>query len=430
MAVVSKKVKCHHCPKTYVSKENLRNHLSRVNINIDGNERCKKAVDEAIAKAVEELDAEPAVLEEAAEELDLEEAAVQAEAEYEDIEVTKEMNNFRRKLKAVKKSKRALTDRVKYLEKLIPVLEECRKMLGKATQKSMRLEAELKTLKEAIKNPESEGEMQADPAGAARDAGVLLCNLCPYMAKTEQELKGHKKFEHLKCKVCKTTHFSLEKLKEHLVKEHPQCPVCRICKIVFTGDIEFKAHLAIKHPNHVVKYQCMECKQIFNTDDDRSRHINTRHAKKDDQIETVWDCFMCGKIEKSQNELNVHINGHLDQPTTHEQVTGELTNCRNGDNCRFLRQNRCKFYHEVAEQVQEVHSPEEQWQTAQPRRKRQQQASPQPQALSGVPKSVTLNPVKWCNLRRNCHKGAACAFWHMETVYNKNFPTPQVQRRG
>ena len=79
MPAAAKKFKCHHCSKTYASKQGLRGHLSRLNVNITDETACRKAIDDAINKESDELDREPVVLEEAAEDWDLEAAAKEVE---------------------------------------------------------------------------------------------------------------------------------------------------------------------------------------------------------------------------------------------------------------------------------------------------------------------------------------------------------------
>ena len=138
---------------------------------------------------------------------------------------------------------------------------------------------------------------------------------------------------------------------------------------------------------------------------------------------------MCGKVEKSQKDLNKHVNEHLDDDSL-KKGQEDTKECRNGISCNYLRQNRCKFYHEVAVQVQKVHTPNKEWQTAQTRKQKQQENRSQlKQAGHSATKSATINAVKWCINGRNCNKGKFCAFRHKETLYNTNFPSPPITRR-
>ena len=102
-------------------------------------------------------------------------------------------------MRAVKLSKHALTARVKQLEKIIPELSHCRELLSKATDKTLKLEAELKAIKDNAKITERQNEQDKQKETAVEIEKDIPCNMCIFVAKSVQEIKGHMKFEHLRC---------------------------------------------------------------------------------------------------------------------------------------------------------------------------------------------------------------------------------------
>ena len=117
------------------------------------------------------------------------------------------------------------------------------------------------------------------------------------------------------------------------------------------------------------------------TDTEISKHLDEVHLEgfetltnmensikeKDNMINCIYDCDFKAK---SEGEVANHIDiVHLEKDNINlsEKVPkkGAKLNipCKNGESCRYLRQNRCLYYHEVAAQPEEGI-----WEEVRPRR--------------------------------------------------------------
>ena len=294
-----------------------------------------------------------------------------------------------------------------------------------------------------------------------QEDAVFPCKHCNFKAKTNQQLAGHFKFEHLQCVKCKENFLTGEQLQTHIVKSHSDSvwnrkKNCDLCKRSFSNWTLYETHIK-KH--QCLRFTCTVCNTVFYTKADAVEHMETTHGEtgegksytchmcefnaqtekevdqhldtvhlagfetitnmensiKDNSAENMYSCCLdCDFKAKTEAEVSQHLDkvhqlrDETSQPEIkqHETSKPKSSNvtCKNGLSCTYLMQNRCKFFHEVAAQ------PEEPWEEV--RTKRQRQGSQTghggetwAQGRHGGFYRVHAVSVKWCKNGDKCHKG-------------------------
>ena len=294
----------------------------------------------------------------------------------------------------------------------------------------------------------------------AKEKNIFPCVRCDYKAKNKQELAGHFKFEHLQCVKCKENFLKSEELKSHMELSHSDSvwnrkKNCELCKRSFSNWCLYETHIK-KH--QCLKFTCTVCTKVFYTKAEAVEHMETMHGK--DEGTKVYTCHKCNFKAPTEREVDQHLDSvhlagfetitnmensikgnepnkfsccldcgfnasteeeiskHLDtvhkirdenNPPTKSTSTQSKTTktvqivktCKNGDSCRFLKVNRCLFFHEIAAQ------PEEQWQEVRPRKQRQERQGGETWAEGryGGFYRVHQVTVKWCKNSDKCDKG-------------------------
>ena len=86
----------------------------------------------------------------------------------------------------------------------------------------------------------------------------------------------------------------------------------------------------------------------------------------------------------------------------------KLSACRNGPSCKFLRDNRCSFYHSQAREQSRHYSQESRW----PR-------------SDGQQRDASLGQLRQCKWGAKCDKERTCSFLHLPTDF---FPSQGGRR--
>ena len=167
------------------------------------------------------------------------------------------------------------------------------------------------------------------------------------------------------------------------------------------------------------------------TKGDLIRHIRISHVEQpvvqiDETV--IYKCSVCSNTFESKNDIRNHQKNSIcphtpENPLLHNDNTSnnngnrqhENCQCRHGMSCRFLRDNRCNFYHAVSEQPQASEN-NEQWQQVNNNR-RQNRYNPQSRSSS--------TGVNWCRFVNRCNKGRFCSYRH----YELDFPLLSVRSR-
>ena len=84
-------------------------------------------------------------------------------------------------------------------------------------------------------------------------------------------MKGHIKFEHMTCKLCRNPCFSVANLKIHNKALHPESHTCDTCGFIFPNNIGHQVHMNKNHPQD----ECAHCEKKFKS----KRHM-VQHLRK------------------------------------------------------------------------------------------------------------------------------------------------------
>ena len=190
------------------------------------------------------------------------------------------------------------------------------------------------------------------------------------------------------CEQCDWSSHVLSQKDEHMLTHTSQYS-CDICKQVFKNYNEMKVH---KETHIVKKLTCITCDKLFLTDHSFKQHMTAKHKnsqakspltndsfpvghperyqQKQEQRKCIA-CTICNKLFANGGEIEDHMEEHVQQNGKFECPTKEkickyfrngycakgeqcafkhcknnIKACRYGQQCTFLYQNRCKFYHE------------------------------------------------------------------------------------
>ena len=299
------------------------------------------------------------------------------------------------------------------------------------------------------------------------------CALCTFKSKNEKELEGHIRFKHLMCQTCNKNFPNVEDFKSHMTTSHTdgiwhKKKKCGLCKRLFSNWTLYEGHIkkhqciritctncqetfvtkaiAVEHNKNCIKetkFNCHKCEFKATTEEQVSNHLDEVHLKgfetitnmnksikeKEKVIDCIYNCdFNAGTEEEVARHIDiVHLEKDVTEPTTTpntEKNTQSIKECKNGLSCKFLKQNRCMFYHEEAAQS------EGQWEVVRPRRQQQGRNIDNEARISGRGSSHRVHSitVKWCRDGDKCRKGYrmsngkmwSCAFRHQTLGFGES----------
>ena len=363
--------------------------------------------------------------------------------------------------KAAKEKKSMKSDNTKLEQELIA----SRKENDVKTKQIAKLMVDISTKEELLKVQNTTTKSK-EKIKISETPIEFVCNHCNYIGKNKQEVDGHFKFEHLKCLKCQENFMTVGQLKGHMAKEHADSiwhkkKNCELCKKSFSNwtlyEVHIKKHQCLRFTCTVCKaefttkaaglehkiecdkektFSCHECNFKAPVESDISKHLDEVHLAGFETITNMENsikgkttddtcfCPLCDFKAQTEEAVIKHLEEtHELKDTTNEPKTNKSVNkssnitCKNGESCRFLKENRCHYYHKVAAQ------PEEPWKEVVSRRKRFEKQQGQ---TSGVLRpSVGLSGVKNCRDWDKCDRGRRCKFQH----YEKNFSSGPPKRR-
>ena len=212
-----------------------------------------------------------------------------------------------------------------------------------------------------------------------QSGGMVACNECEWKTNIPSHLQGHK-IKHSKgqyaCEQCRTTYLTKQELNNHMNQSHENQPKerdneCDQCDRTFESEHSLKQHKQSKHkttPNLPVGHP------------DRAQ-TGSIHEKMSLDI----SCVQCGKRFTRGADIDLHMLEHIEEQTngrfetpyesrtcryfrdgfckkgescrfSHKTSNKEVSltpRCSRGQNCPFMMQNRCIFFHPgVGVQVQ------------------------------------------------------------------------------
>ena len=106
--------------------------------------------------------------------------------------------------------------------------------------------------------------------------------------------------------MCEFTTTSKQSLKIHNSKVHSEIDfasfpaACDVCEKVLTDENELKEHKKREHISHTVRYQCNECPSMANELQTLQVHFGKNHSAKK-------TCGLCDKVFNNSKELEQHL---------------------------------------------------------------------------------------------------------------------------
>ena len=393
--------------------------------------------------------------------------------------VVKEINNKKdMKIKAANKAVTFLRKSDKEKEQKIKELQiELFKALNENESLKMEKETERQT-EDAEEGDKVTEEEEVD----------TKCSFCEFVGKDEKELKGHVKFEHLRCSRCPVTFFNMEQMSDHLLAVHRvgyfRCIQCdarfdTLAELEQCIKIHAREPAAPPAPAQTSEeaefdesnFECPMCEEVFNTAEILQKHIALEHPEKCDKcnfkscdIEVVvkhmktkhspkelCTFFMQGKCTRKPCKYS-----HEATSTVTQKVDRSQDPCKRGPKCTYKAQNRCFYFHLAwSSQTQKpgvqssriqsppgVQVPPPRVHTQPPRVHTQpprvQAQVPKGCDLSRPPPTVqqrrqpeeahkkTQRQRLWCKWQETCRDGPQCRFRHFGPDPNTTTPTPHL----
>ena len=269
----------------------------------------------------------------------------------------------------------------------------------------------------------------------------IKCIECDFAGKSMEELKEHKNtacsealirrlteeegplnIKDSNCEKCSFQNTNRVLLDEHREKAHKGPIKCVTCGNISLNMESFREH-GKKHMEEIKKrsshypgkannFKCSPCKVFYKTNDELMNHLSEVHITEAQRLET-------GLQKYYEN----------------------IPECRNGDQCRYHRQNRCNFLHNTPppKQQQQVHqlrqAPSNQWHTVPSKQQnynrnqivqKSREEKAQGHRYWGTPplwrESGDQRP--WCQHGNMCPMGNYCVLRHLD---DQNFINWQQQ---
>ena len=207
--------------------------------------------------------------------------------------------------------------------------------------------------------------------------------MCTFTAKDLRLMQDHKE-SHMeqadfKCLMCDSIFPNLESFKKHKRKHNKELNIGK----------------SIDYPMNVYNFKCTPCQFSFKTHDDLMDHMCNLHLTKDQRFGTG--------LAKNSKPL-----------------------CENGPQCRYHRQDRCKFDHPLPAQRQELRekrprqSPNNQWQEM---HSRWPNHHGQIYEKTHEQRTYRNTLPTWCQHEDNCMQGRFCV------LREENFTRQSPHRR-
>ena len=201
-----------------------------------------------------------------------------------------------------------------------------------------------------------------------------------------------------------------------------------MCHEFFKDKTSYKKHKA-EHQRELdvitLKDVCKECSICFGSREDYLEHLLQKHRpKKSAEVKSVssnsqepeecenlpWKTVQTRRQkQKSNQQKSPRKQQHSNQQQTSHLQKKQFQRkpaCDNGPSCKFLKEDRCNFFHKEINHQGKQHGHE---------------TRSGAQQLGGW-----IRSLKQCKFGRSCDKGRDCGFLHLP----KDFLPPQSGRRN
>lgn len=138
------------------------------------------------------------------------------------------------------------------------------------------------------------------------------CTECDAFFKSSASLISHQRVKHPKkdcwysCSVCPVKYNQKWRLDSHMKVHNDDRPfVCSICSSRFKRKVELHGH----EKRHRRTFQCLDCKEMFDTKFKLRRHNLSKHLM---EKQFQYECSLCTLAFSTQTNLRLHMTVHDD----------------------------------------------------------------------------------------------------------------------
>ena len=230
--------------------------------------------------------------------------------------------------------------------------------------------------------------------------------------------------EEFKCDKCSFQGENMVNINDHKEKYHITEHKCLVCGDTFVNMESFRKHAEIHKykgqvsyfPGNSAFFNCNECKESFKSHDYMMNHLSEVHLTE----------------AQRQGAGLAKYNGRAEG---RENIRERRALCRNGVECWFYQNYRCRFFHPQRPQAQQRHvrqTPSDEWQqvpSLRPDHNQQGQVQHPQEQVAQVHKYWSVPPQgdsskPWCLHGDRCPMGKYCVLRH-ESL---DFPNGKHQR--
>ena len=149
------------------------------------------------------------------------------------------------------------------------------------------------------------------------------------MAEISEEDDGDQK---IKCKQCDFNSRNTALFDAHMKLKHGPSPqhICNACELICLTNDELELHLVEDHQDEI---DCQQCNAVFKKEADVYAHSNSSCS----EIIALNICEKCERSVISKANLKKHIKSCKGKK--------KIPECHNGDQCRWFKNDKCKFTH-------------------------------------------------------------------------------------
>ena len=241
-----------------------------------------------------------------------------------------ESHNIQRDFKEkLKRNILNLNDTVKELARSTKEAESLKEQLQIQKYKvlAMKMKYESDSGMSMVKKPEAQKQHKAEEEEGPLNDNMSQCKKCDFKTKNKVLMGEHQEKYHggYKCLMCPEKFKNKKNLLQHM-KMHEK---------------ELNNPILSSYPMNALSFKCTSCQESFRTSEDMMNHLSQKHLSEE---------------QRRGDGLAKYQSSH--EFRKHDE---KKPICTNGDGCRFHRQNRCNFHHDLPPKVQKNQTPSSEW---------------------------------------------------------------------
>ena len=278
--------------------------------------------------------------------------------------------------------------------------------LNDTIKENVKLNDELIAKTELIKLLNTNNSQEETENESVENDEWTKCKECDYKTKVKKYMKSHVLAHQGQygCQLgCKEKFKTLRDLDEHHKNKHMEAKVkCNDCKSTFKTAQQLTHHIENKH-TFTNFSKCNKCEYVASNEQELKKHIEGYHIGFQQPLKNICKYFLSGRCIKDSACRFAHP-----QNKTHESSQSTQA-CRNGANCVYLFEGRCRFVHRGTR-------------------------AQNPGNNQRYNRNTYQNSRSWCKFLEDCYRVPNCPFKHFEEDFpelpSTNNPPIWMMRSG